>query len=46
MTFRVFRSTIILENYTEEVVGFDYARLADEEEVREDLVQTKGYFIY
>lgn len=28
-------------------VGFDYARLADEdaEEAREDLVQTKGYFI-
>ena len=32
MTFRVFRSIIISENFTEEVVGFDYARLADEDE--------------
>ena len=47
MTFRVFRSINISENFTEEVVGFDYARLADEEEeAREDLMQTKGIFYY
>lgn len=44
----MFRSIIISENFTEEVVGFDYARLADEdeEEAREDLMQTKGIFYY
>lgn len=46
MTFWVFRSTIILENYTEEVVGFDYARLADEEEAREDWCRQRDILSY